>query len=68
MTDYHDLDEKEKEVLRILDAARRPLNTNQVAERADWSWKTAEKYLKRLYGKQLLRKRTEGSSTYWRIR
>lgn len=66
--EIEDLDEREREVLRILDAARRPLNTNQVAERADWSWQTANKYLKRLYRKQFLRKRADGNSTYWRIR
>lgn len=68
MTDeIRELNEKEREVLRVLDAARRPLNTNQVAERADWSWQTAKSYLDDLYEKELLLKRKKGNATYWRL-
>jgi DNA-binding IclR family transcriptional regulator len=62
------LNSKEKKVLNVLNAAGRPLNTNQVAERSDMSWTTAKKYLKRLYGKKYLRKKSKGKATYWRLR
>jgi predicted transcriptional regulator len=65
---FHNLDHKEKEVVRVLNAARKPLNTNQIAERSDMSWKTAEKRLKQLHQKNWVIYRTKNQSKYWRLR
>lgn len=62
------LSPKERKVLNVLYAALRPLNTNQISDRADMSWQTTKKYLERLYGKEYLRRKKKGNATYWRLR
>lgn len=65
---FQSLDHKEKEIIRVLNAARKPLNTNQLAERSDMSWKTAEKRLNQLHEKNWVIYRTKKKSKYWRLR
>lgn len=65
---FQRLDHKEKEVVRVLNAARKPLNTNQIAERSKMSWKTANDRLDSLNSKNWVIYRTRGRSKYWRLK
>jgi len=42
------LNRQHKKIIRELYRAQRPLSTNKVADRAEISWNTANKYLKEL--------------------
>lgn len=65
---FEDLNRKEKEIVRSMNAARRPLNTNQVAERSDMAWQTAKKWLKELGEKGYVDRRKRKNGTYWILR
>ena len=58
----------EKRIVNVLYYANKPLSTSDIAKRSGLSWVTAKKYLVRLYGKKLLRRKTEGKSVYWWLR
>lgn len=55
----------EERVLNALYAAEKPLTTQKVADTADMSWKTADKYLKQLREKNVVDAGKHGKSTYW---
>jgi len=65
---FEELNRKEKEIVRVLNATRRPMNTNQIAERSDMSWQTAKKWLEELHSKKYVIYRSESGGTYWRLR
>ena len=58
----------EKQIVNVLYYANKPLSTSDIAKRSGLSWLTAKKYLVMLYGKKLLRRKTEGKSVYWWLR
>ncbi|CAD6494572.1 MAG: hypothetical protein LAKADJCE_00842 [Candidatus Argoarchaeum ethanivorans] len=58
----------EKRIVNVLYYANKPLSTSDIAKRSKLSWVTAKKYLVRLYGKKLLRRKTKGKSVYWWLR
>ena len=58
----------EKQIVNVLYYANKPLSTSDIAKRSGLSWVTAKKYLVKLYGKKLLRRKTKGKSVYWWLR
>ena len=58
----------EKRIVNVLYYANKPLSTSDIAKRSGLSWVTAKKYLVKLYGKKLLKRKTEGKSVYWWLR
>ena len=58
----------EKRIVNVLYYANKPLTTSDIAKRSNLSWLTAKKYLVKLYGKKLLRRKTKGKSVYWWLR
>ena len=62
------INKHERIILDVLYLAWRPLNTKEIAEKANISWATAKKYLKRLYRKGHLRTKKKGNTRYWRIK
>jgi predicted transcriptional regulator len=62
------LNNRERQIVRELYKAQRPLSTNQVADRAEMSWNTADSYLEDLEekGKVLrIEKGESGGKTVW---
>ena len=39
---------QEREILRVLYESRKPMSVREIAEKADMSWVTVKKYLKKL--------------------
>jgi len=62
MTDFH---QNERRVLDALYAAEKPLSTQKVADMADMSWPTADKYLNRLREKEFVTAGKLSKTTYW---
>ena len=58
----------EKRIVNILYYANKQLTTLDIAKRSKLSWVTTKKYLIKLYGKKLLRRKTKGKSVYWWLR
>jgi Mn-dependent DtxR family transcriptional regulator len=58
---------QEKRIIKTLYRANRPLTTTQVARRAEMSWITADKYLKKLYRRRHVEKKKYGNAVYWRL-
>jgi predicted transcriptional regulator len=62
------LNRQHKKIIRELYRAQRPLSTNKVADRAEMSWNTADKYLEELeeMNKVIeLQKGEDGGKTVW---
>lgn len=51
----------EKRIVNVLYYVNKPLSTSDIANRRGLSWVTGQKYHVKLYGKQLLRRKTEGN-------
>lgn len=58
----------EDRILRVLTLSFRQLNTKEVAHYAQVDYSTADKYLKLLLRKGLVRHSTSGNTNYWRIK
>lgn len=57
----------EKHIKKVLSRARRPLTTNQLAEKAGVTWKTAKKYAARLNRNgKIKKKRISKNRVYWK--
>lgn len=62
------LNRHHKKIIRELYRAQRPLSTNKVADKAEMSWNTANKYLGELEGMDKvieLEKGDDGGKTVW---
>jgi predicted transcriptional regulator len=57
---------QEARILKVLLEHSYSLNTTQVADRANVSWNTSDKYLKRFYRKRWVSKKTRGNRIYWK--
>lgn len=57
----------EKAILRELLRAKRPLTTNQVADRVDFAWQTTKKYLDRLWEEEYVGSQSAGRTIEWWI-
>ena len=58
----------EKRIVNVLYYANKHLTTSDIAKRSKLSWQTAKKYLVRMYGIKLLRRKSVGKSIYWWLR
>lgn len=57
---------QESSILKALLEHNYFLNTTQVAEEANVSWNTANKYLKKFYDQGWIAKMERGNRDYWR--
>lgn len=62
------LNPSEKKIMAELYYARRPLTTNEVAEKSGMSWQTAKKHLEQMRKRGLLSRGKKGSAIYWWIK
>jgi len=61
------LDHIDRAILRLLIQYHGWLNTNQIADKVDIAWLTAEKHLKQLNIHGYVIRGSRGSMIYWRI-
>lgn len=58
----------QKRIINALYIANRALTTTKVADKAEMSWVTADKYLHELRDKGYVENRRIGKAVYWKLR
>lgn len=64
----NEFNDKEIDIINVLYELRVPSSTNKVTENTDYSWKTVDKYLKKLQKGGYVLKIDENDSEKWRLR
>ena len=62
MSEFHP---REDDILDVLYRARKPITTNEIAERTGMAWATAKKYLEILEEEGYVAAAERGNSLYW---